>query len=123
MNLYGAADKIAPVQTGHYPAPGFDPAPGGVARVVEVATDLDNVARELGEAYTDLTRIGRSGGIWQGDAAEASQGKVGELPDYLDKAHRSLSGAAGTLNSSRPMRGNGFRNTPMSSPRSAMRCP
>lgn len=99
MNLYGAADRIAPIQTRDYPALGFDPAPGGVPTVAEVATNLENVARELGEAYTDLIQIGQSDGIWQGEAAKAFQGKVGELPDYLDKAHRSLSGAAVTLKS------------------------
>ncbi|MGH3948556.1 MAG: putative T7SS-secreted protein, partial [Pseudonocardiaceae bacterium] len=97
MSLDGHIDKIAPLRTGNYPSLGFDPAPGSVAGVTEVANNLGSVARELGEAYSDLTQIGRSGGIWEGEAAEAFQGKVGELPDYLDKAHRSLSGACTTL--------------------------
>lgn len=97
MTIHGQIDKVAPLETGHYPALGFDPAPGAVARVSEVATNLGTVARELGEAYSDISQIGRSGGIWEGEAAEAFQGQVGELPDYLDKAHRSLSGASTTL--------------------------
>lgn len=98
MSIHGRIDRIAPLETGHYPSLGFDPAPGAVAKVNEVATNLGTVARELGEAYESLSRIGRSGGIWEGEAAEAFQGQVGELPGYLDKAHRSLSGASMTLN-------------------------
>ena len=80
-----------------YPALGFDPAPGATERVGALATDLGSVASELGAARQALMGIGRSGGIWQGDAAEAFHRKLGELPDYLDKANRSLGDAARTL--------------------------
>jgi len=80
-----------------YPALGFDPAPGATERVGALAADLASVATELGSARQALTSIGHSGGIWQGDAAEAFRDKLGELPDYLDKANRSLGDAARTL--------------------------
>lgn len=80
-----------------FPALGFDPAPGTTERVGALAADLASVATELGAARQALTSIGRSGGIWQGDAAEAFRGKLGELPEYLDKANRSLGDAARTL--------------------------
>ncbi|MBV8994348.1 MAG: hypothetical protein JO287_11775, partial [Pseudonocardiales bacterium] len=79
------------------PALGFDPAPGATERVGALAADLESVATELGSARQALTSIGHSSGIWQGDAAEAFRDKLGELPDYLDKANRSLGDAARTL--------------------------
>lgn len=83
--------------SGTYPTLGFDPAPGNVARVTEVADSLGAVAREIGEAFTDLTHIGKSGGIWEGEGARAFAAKVNELPDYLEKANKSLGGASDTL--------------------------
>lgn len=80
-----------------YPALGFDPAPGATDRVGALAADLESVATELGAARHALMSIGRSSGIWQGDAAQAFRNKLGELPDYLDKANRSLGDAARTL--------------------------
>ncbi|MPY80423.1 MAG: hypothetical protein GEV04_18590 [Actinophytocola sp.] len=47
--------------SGIYPTLGFDPAPGNVAKVTEVADNLGTVAREIGEAFTDLTQIGVNG--------------------------------------------------------------
>lgn len=89
---------MSPGQQRTYPALGFDPAPGTTERVSSVASDLKSVATELGAAYQALTGIGRSSGIWQGDAAQAFGEKLGKLPGYLDKAERSLGGAAQTLN-------------------------
>ena len=80
-----------------YPALGFDPAPGATERVGGLAADLASVASELDAARQALLKIGRSGGPWQGDAAEAFHHKLGELPDYLDKANRSLGDAARSL--------------------------
>lgn len=80
-----------------YQALGFDPAPGATDRVGALAADLESVATELGSARQTLMSVGRSSGIWQGDAAEAFRDKLGELPDYLDKANRSLGDAARTL--------------------------
>lgn len=80
-----------------YPAIGFDPAPGTVDSVTGVADNMSVVAKELNEAYTSLTSIGRSGSVWEGKAANGFQDKVGELPEYLDKARRSLGDAAKVL--------------------------
>lgn len=81
----------------HYPTLGFDPAPGATERVESLAADLGSVATELGAAAQALTSIGRCSGIWQGEAAETFHDKVGELPDYLAKANRSLGDAARIL--------------------------
>ncbi|RSM82834.1 hypothetical protein DMH04_24830 [Kibdelosporangium aridum] len=80
-----------------YPAIGFDPAPGTVGSVTSVADNMTIVANELNEAYTSLTSIGRSNSVWEGQAANSFQGKVGELPAYLDKARRSLGDASKVL--------------------------
>ena len=97
MNREQLADKLVPIQTGNYPALGFDPAPGAVAKVSEVAATLGKVAADIGQAYEDLTGLGKSDGFWQGDGAQAFQGTIGQVPEYLNKAHKSLSGASGTL--------------------------
>jgi hypothetical protein len=81
-----------------YPALGFDPAPGATERVGSLAAELRSVATELGAAHQALAGIGRSSGIWQGAAAQAFHDKLGEFPDYLDKANRSLGDAAAALN-------------------------
>lgn len=91
------SDGIAPVQTRDYPALGFDPAPGTVPTVTSLATDFSRVASSLGDAYQTLTSVGRDGSFWQGEAAQNFHAKLGELPGYLDKAHRSLGDAAKTL--------------------------
>ncbi|GAB3556516.1 uncharacterized protein YoxC/uncharacterized protein YukE [Actinopolyspora lacussalsi] len=80
-----------------YPALGFDPAPGTVATVESVATDLGNVATRMGSAHEALSKISSQEGLWQGKAAEAFQDTVGELPKYLQQAHRSLGDASRTL--------------------------
>ncbi|MEC3978190.1 WXG100 family type VII secretion target [Amycolatopsis sp. H20-H5] len=97
MNWDRVADAVAPVQTGNYPALGFDPAPGTVAKVADVAATLGKVATEIGQAYEDLTKLGKSDSFWEGDGAQAFEGTVGQVPDYLNKAHQSLSSASGTL--------------------------
>lgn len=80
-----------------YPVLGFDPAPGTVATVESVATDYQHVSTKMGEAHEALTKIGRQDGMWQGQAAQAFAGTIGELPKYLEQAHRSLGDAARTL--------------------------
>ena len=90
-------DAVSPVGSADYPALGFDPAPGAVARVEEIAGTLSAVAAELDRACDELTGAGKSGGFWEGDGADAFRETVGKVPGYLDQAHRSLAGAAGTL--------------------------
>lgn len=80
--------------TAEYPALGFDPAPGVVSNVESVATNLQQVAQRMGSAHDALSKIGRSDGLWQGEAADAFRGTVDELPKHLDQAHRSMGHAA-----------------------------
>ncbi|GAA1966884.1 putative T7SS-secreted protein [Amycolatopsis minnesotensis] len=97
MSWARALDEAAPVESGLYPALGFDPAPGVVATVTGVATTLGKVATDIGIAHDDLTKLNRSDGFWEGDGAQAFKGTVGEVPDYLNKAHTSLADASRTL--------------------------
>jgi len=80
-----------------FDALGFDPAPGQLANLEALSTQYQEVARSLEAAYEALTQIGSSSSSWQGEAALAFQNTVGELPGYLDKAHRSLGAAATAL--------------------------
>jgi uncharacterized protein YukE len=82
---------------GKYPALGFDPAPGNLTTITDLADSMETIAEQLGEAHTDLTRIGKSDGIWRGDAAQAFAETVEDLPEYLDKAHGSFTDAATAL--------------------------
>lgn len=83
--------------SGKYPALGFDPAPGSIGAITDLADGLGTIAEQLGEAHTDLTRIGKSDGVWRGDAATAFAETVEDLPEYLDKAHGSFTDAASAL--------------------------
>lgn len=94
---WGGLDSVGLGNSGDYPALGFDPAPGAVNSVATLALGFDQVATKLDAAYGALTGIGRSGGIWQGEAAESFRDTVGELPGYLDKARTSLGGASTVL--------------------------
>lgn len=82
-----------------YPALGFDPAPGTVGSIQQLVANLGSVARDLGDAHDTMLKVGQGGSIWEGKAAEAFQGKVGELPGYLSKANHSLGDAAKVLDS------------------------
>ncbi|MGH3771858.1 MAG: putative T7SS-secreted protein [Pseudonocardiaceae bacterium] len=98
MNLETALGSPTPGYPAlEYPALGFDPAPGATERISSLAADLRSVASELDAAHQTLISIGRGGGVWQGEAAEAFHHRLGELPDYLDKANHSLGDAARTL--------------------------
>ncbi|WP_371479255.1 hypothetical protein [Kitasatospora sp. NBC_00315] len=74
----------------NWPGLGFCPAPGDLGSIEQVYANVDAVARELDELQHALADIGRSGGAWEGDAAEAFAAKLGELPKYLDTGHRSM---------------------------------
>ena len=76
---------------------GFDPAPGSIERINTLADCLSDIARDLGEAYTDLKNLGKSEGIWTGTAAQAFANTVEELPEYLDKANSSFNDASSAL--------------------------
>ncbi|KFU81594.1 hypothetical protein SAMN04489729_5865 [Amycolatopsis lurida] len=80
-----------------YPALGFDPAPGDVGGVGELAEKYRTVSRDLEEADTMLRQIVTKQGIWTGEASEAFARRLGPLPEYLDGAARSMAQAAYAL--------------------------
>ncbi|WP_431952879.1 putative T7SS-secreted protein [Actinacidiphila sp. bgisy167] len=80
-----------------YEALGFDPAPGMPASVERLVTTLSKVGNQLHQAHTTLTGLGKSDGIWEGDAAAGFSRKVAELPKYLNDGYGSLLDAAHTL--------------------------
>jgi uncharacterized protein YukE len=73
-----------------WPGLGFDPAQGDQHTVAALAHDITTVGDELGELHGLLTRVGQSSGVWEGAAAEAFRGKLGELPEYLQQGHDSM---------------------------------
>ncbi|MFF7457494.1 hypothetical protein [Kitasatospora sp. NPDC008115] len=74
----------------NWPGLGFCPAPGDLGAIAQMYTDIDAVARELEELRTSLAGIGSTGGAWEGEAAREFAKKLGELPKYLDKGHKSM---------------------------------
>ncbi|MFK0247458.1 putative T7SS-secreted protein [Amycolatopsis azurea] len=77
-----------------YPALGFDPAPGDVGGIADLAEKYRTVSRDLTEADTVLRQIVTKQGIWTGEASEAFARRLGPLPEYLDGAARSMAQAA-----------------------------
>lgn len=80
-----------------FDALGFNPAPGSPESIETLATTLSKVGNRLNETHSTLTRLGKPGGIWEGDAAAGFSKKVGELPKYLEEGHGSLIDAASAL--------------------------
>lgn len=80
-----------------FPAIGFDPTPGSLRAVTALADGLGEIARQLGEAHTDLTTLGKADGIWTGAAARTFAESVEDLPEYLETAHSSFSDASQAL--------------------------
>jgi ElaB/YqjD/DUF883 family membrane-anchored ribosome-binding protein len=80
-----------------YDALGFDPAPGVPASVHQLVASLTGVTRQLHDAHTTLTRLGKTNGAWVGEAASAFAKKTGSLPKYLATAHSSLLDATHAL--------------------------
>lgn len=87
----------APAARTTFEALGFDPAPGDVGQVEELAARYHRVSARLGEALDALNAIAEQTDVWQGAAAEAFVARVDELPDYLDKAAESTSAAGNAL--------------------------
>lgn len=85
--------------TSQYPALGFDPAPGDTAGIGDLAEKYRVVGQDLEEANTCLRQIVTKQGIWTGEASEAFARRLGPLPEYLDGAARSMTQAAGALDS------------------------
>jgi phage shock protein A len=92
-----ADDKLAYGDHTAYPALGFNPAPGTTGTVSTLAQNFLTVSGHLEQAYQALTKAGQSGGFWEGDAANAFHEDIGKLPDYLDKATRSMGDAGRAL--------------------------
>ncbi|RZS39341.1 hypothetical protein EV193_104558 [Herbihabitans rhizosphaerae] len=85
-----ARGMFAPKQDAEFPALKFNPAPGNLAKVRDLADTFSAVAREMAEARDALKGIGGDSGIWRGQAAREFGKTIGELPDYLTKANASL---------------------------------
>ncbi|AXB43331.1 putative T7SS-secreted protein [Amycolatopsis albispora] len=76
---------------------GFDPAPGQPAVIGEIAEKYRVVGRDLADALLAINQIVRQEGIWAGEGSEAFARRVGDLPEYLDTAARSMTQAAAAL--------------------------
>ncbi|SFW57650.1 putative T7SS-secreted protein [Amycolatopsis australiensis] len=80
-----------------FPALGFDPAPGDLDGITDLAGKYRAVSKDLTEADDSLRQIVRKQGIWQGEASEAFARRIGPLPQYLEGAARSMGEAADAL--------------------------
>ncbi|MBE1500121.1 uncharacterized protein YukE [Amycolatopsis lexingtonensis] len=80
-----------------FPALGFDPAPGDLDGVTDLASKYRAVSKDLTEADDALRRIVRKQGIWQGEASDAFARRIGPLPQYLEGAARSMGDAGSAL--------------------------
>lgn len=80
-----------------FDALGFNPAPGSPESIEMLTTSLSKVGNRLNNTHSTLARLGKPGGIWEGDAAAGFSKKVGELPKYLEDGHSSLIDAATAL--------------------------
>lgn len=85
------------MSTREFPALGFDPAPGDLDGVTDLAGKYRAVSTDLTEADDALRQIVRKQGIWQGEASEAFTRRLGPLPKYLEGAARSMGEAADAL--------------------------
>jgi phage shock protein A len=85
------------MSTRDFPALGFDPAPGDLDGVTDLAGKYRTVSKDLTEADDSLRQIVRKQGIWQGEASEAFARRIGPLPQYLEGAARSMGEAADAL--------------------------
>jgi len=83
--------------TSYYPTLGFDPAPGDVDVVHNVHDIISRVAGRLSAASGALRQLGRSDGVWQGQAAQAFARRIGELPQHLADGENSMSAACRAL--------------------------
>lgn len=87
----------APAVRTSFEALGFDPAPGDLDQVEELAGRYRRVSARLGEALDALNSIAEQTGVWQGAAADAFAERIDELPEYLDKAAESTAAAGQAL--------------------------
>ncbi|WP_411135408.1 putative T7SS-secreted protein [Streptomyces sp. C10] len=83
----------------NFPALGFNPAPGHLESVDDLTGKLDAAMRSLSSAHSVLRRLGRGAGVWEGEAARAFAGQVGELPKYVSDSRDAMRDAATQLKS------------------------
>jgi len=83
----------------NFPALGFNPAPGNPDNVDGLVGKLNKAANAMDNAHRTLVEVGRGGSIWEGDAAQAFSGKIGELPGYLEDSVDAMRQASSALNS------------------------
>ncbi|MFE0671911.1 putative T7SS-secreted protein [Streptomyces sp. NPDC058867] len=82
-----------------YPNLGFDPTPGDVESIRDLAKAVGRVIEGSGTAQTELRKMGSSDGVWAGKAADAFKDTFSAVPPYLKKALGSLDTAHRALNS------------------------
>ncbi len=81
----------------NWPGLTFNPAKGDLHTIESLAYDVKTVGDELEELREMLTGVGRTDGVWEGEAAQKFQGKVGELPKYLKQGHESMQACSRAL--------------------------
>ncbi|MGX1477892.1 UNVERIFIED_CONTAM: uncharacterized protein YukE [Streptomyces canus] len=81
----------------NWPGLTFNPAKGDLHTIESLAYDVKTVGDELDEMREMLVGIGRTDGVWDGEAAKKFQEKVGELPKYLQQGHESMNACSRAL--------------------------
>ncbi|SDP65420.1 hypothetical protein SAMN04487981_13136 [Streptomyces sp. cf386] len=84
-----------------FPAIGFNPAPGKVESVNDLVTKLNSALSGLDSAHEILRSLRGEGGgrAWEGEAAKAFTGKVGDLPKYVGDSRDAIRSASTQLKS------------------------
>ncbi|WP_037316864.1 putative T7SS-secreted protein [Amycolatopsis orientalis] len=80
-----------------FSALGFDPARGNVATVRELARQMTDTGKYANEAFEVLKNVKDKRDLWTGTAAQAFTSRLGPLPEYLEKSHKSLDKAGKAL--------------------------
>lgn len=81
----------------NWPGLTFNPAKGDLHTIESLAYDVKTVGDELDEMREMLVGIGKTDGVWDGEAAKKFQEKVGELPKYLQQGHDSMNACSRAL--------------------------
>jgi uncharacterized protein YukE len=81
----------------NWPGLTFNPAKGDLHTIESLAYDVKTVGDELDEMREMLLSIGKTDGVWDGEAAKNFQEKVGELPKYLKQGHESMTACSKAL--------------------------
>ncbi|WP_320784352.1 putative T7SS-secreted protein [Streptomyces sp. CRN 30] len=80
-----------------WPGLTFNPAKGDLHTIESLAYDVKTVGDELDELREMLLSIGKTDGVWEGEAAAKFQEKIGELPKYLKQGHESMAACSKAL--------------------------